>query len=268
MTSKLKFLNIVFLVLFFHMFFDYVDAEEPILISISSSLDKVVFDGKWTDPLEWKQSSYNKLYYEDNSLIHLRTAHQDNFIYVQLNFESDQIIDKGSDNAMICFDTRNDKTDIAQSDDYCFLTIIDVKKPFTYQGNNISSINGYFNEIPNDKNFVAIGTASDKFDRYNKIPHASYEFRIPLDMLGRSDNYGFYVSVYDGNSQNHYSWPYKIKNQNSTSFSSPSQWGDLISPDKSLPEFNSLLMFSLISSLMIISVFITKFNMFKIYFRS
>lgn len=264
MTNKLTSLIFMFLILFFHTFFGYVDAEEPILISISSSLDKVVFDGKWTDPLEWKQSSYNKLYFEDNSVIHLRTAHQDNFIYVQINFESDKIINKGYDSAMVCFDTKNDKTDISQSDDYCFSTTIDVKKPVTYQGNNISSRNGSFNEISNDKNFIAIGTASDKFDRYDKIPHASYEFRIPLDVLGRSDNYGFFVSVYDGDSQNYYSWPYEIKNQNSTSFSSPSQWGDLVSPDKSLPEFNFLVMFSLIFSLMTVSIIITKFNMFKI----
>jgi hypothetical protein len=252
----------MFLILFFHTFFDYVDAEEPILISISSSLDEVVFDGKWTDPLEWKQSSYNKLYFEDNSVIHLRTAHQDNFIYVQINFESDKIINKGSDSAMICVDTKNDKTDISQSDDYCFSTTLDTKNSFTYRGNNNSSIDDSFDIIPNDKNFIAIGTASDKFDRYNKIPHASYEFRIPLDVLGRSDNYGFYISVYDGDSQNYYSWPYEIKNQ--TSFSSPSQWGDLVSPDKSLPEFNLLVMFSLIFSLMTVSIIITKFNMFKI----
>ncbi len=83
-----------------------------------------------------------------------------------------------------------------------------------YQGNSIPAINGRFTKIPNDENFVAIGTASDKFDRYSTTPHASYEFKIPLDVIGRSNNYGFYISAYDTDPQNHYSWPYDIKKNN------------------------------------------------------
>jgi len=88
--------------------------------------------------LEWKQSSYNNLLFDDGAMIHLRTANQENFIYVQINFESDKIIDKGFDSAMVCFDTKNDKTLTLQSNDYCFLTILDTKKLFTYQGNGDS----------------------------------------------------------------------------------------------------------------------------------
>ena len=261
MKSKLKLFYILLFLLFF-IYFENSYAEEPILISISSNLDQVVFDGKWTDSYEWKQSSYNRLIFDDGNEIHLRTAHQGNFIYVQINFASDIVINQGYDSAMICFDTKNDKTLTLQSDDYCFSTILDTKKSFTYQGNGDPVINNSFVKIPNDKNFIAVGTASDKYDRYSKIPHASYEFKIPLDILGRSDNYGFYVSVFDGDSQNHYSWPYEIKKQNL--ISSPSQWGDLISPDKSLPEFNFSILFSFIISFMMILVIITKLNLFKI----
>jgi len=251
--------------LFFYIFYENVYAEEPILITLSSNLDKVIFDGKWTDPWEWKQSSYNKLYFEDDgAMIHLRTAHQDNSIYIQINFESDKTINKGFDSAMVCFDTKNDKTIIPQDDDYCFSTILDTKKSFSYQGNNSTEINNSFIRIPNDKNFIAIGTASDKFDRYSKVPHSSYEFKIPLDVLGRSDNYGFYINIFDGDSENHYTWPYEIKSQNSNLFSSPNQWGDLVSPDKSLPEFHySILFFVLV--LMIFFVTTTRFNLFKIH---
>ncbi|MCV0410644.1 hypothetical protein [Nitrosopumilus sp.] len=262
MKNKLKTLNVLFIILFSSILFESVYAEDPILISISSDLDQVIFDGKWTHVYEWKQSSYNRLVFDDGNEIHLRTGHQDNFIYVHINFASDTNIEKGSDSAIICFDTKNDKTMIPQSDDYCFSTTLDTKNSFTYRGNNNPSIDDSFDIIPNDKNFVGVGTTSDKYDRYSKVPHTSYEFRIPLDVLGRSDNYGFYVSVYDGDSQNHYSWPYEIKNQ--TSFSSPNQWGDLVSPDKSLPEFNLLVMFSLIFSLMAVSIIITKLNVFKI----
>ncbi len=239
----------------------FLDAfgEEPILISLSSDLDQVIFDGKWTTTSEWKKSSYNHLKFDDGTEIHLRTAHQENFIYIQINAASDMIINKGSDSAIVCFDTKNDKTTIPQTDDYCFSTSLGRNSYFTHQGGNISAINGFFKKITNDKDFVAIGTVSDKVDRYNKTPHASYEFRIPLDVLGRSDNYGFYVSVFDADTQNHYSWPYNIENKSILSIPSPSQWGDLISPDKSLPEFNFSMLLSFLIPLTI-TIIITRFT--------
>ena len=256
-------LSILFIILFSYTLFENVYAEEPILITFSPNIDEIFFDGKWTDAYEWKQSSYNKLIFENDTKVHLRSAHQGNFIYLQVNFESDSHIDPGMDSAMVCFDTKNDKTVIPQSDDYCFLTILDTKKSYTFQGNNTLSPNDFI-KIPNDENFIAIGTASDKFDRYSKSPHASYEFKIPLDVLGRSDNYGFSISVYDEYKQNQYSWPSSIIKQNSFSFSSPSQWGNLVSPDKSLPEFHSSIILYFIIPSFVIFAIITKFNLFKL----
>ncbi len=245
----------LFSILLFQIFFTDTYAEEdPILITISSDLDKIIFDGKWTSITEWKKSSYNRFNFEDGSKIHLRTAHQDNFIYIQINFESDQVINKKTDSALVCFDTKNDKTIIPQFDDYCFSTTLDGKTSFTYQGNNLPAVNGFFTKIENDKNFVGVGTASDQNDRYNITPHASYEFKIPLDVIGRSNNYGFYFSVFDAYSQNHYSWPHNIEQKSLTSIASPSQWGELISPDKSLPEFNFSLLFIAIFPIMIFTL--------------
>ena len=124
MTIELKFLSVLLLILFLHISLVDAYAEDPILISISSNLDQVIFDGKWTNSNEWKQSSYNRLFFDDRTEIHLRTAHQDNFIYVQINVASDMTINKGSDSAIVCFDTKNDKTIIPQSDDYCFSTTL------------------------------------------------------------------------------------------------------------------------------------------------
>ena len=76
---------------------------------------------------------------------------------------------------------------------------------------------------------------SDKEDKYSAISHASYEFKIPIELIGRSDNYGFYVNVFDANSNVAYSWPEEIKLE-SFSIPNPSLWGNLISPDKSLLE--------------------------------
>jgi len=263
MTTKVKFLSVLLLILFFHVSLVDAFAEDPILISISSNLDQVIFDGKWTNSNEWKQSSYNRLYFDDGAEIHLRTAHQENFIYVQINFASDMIINKGSDSAIVCFDTKNDKTVIPQSDDYCFSATLDGKKPFTYQGNSFLAINDFFTKIPNDKNFVAVGAASDRHDRYNKTPHASYEFKIPLNVLGRSDNYGFYISVFDAYSQNHYSWPYNIEKQSLLSITSPSKWGDLVSLDKSLPEFHWVPLILLITTISMI--FASRFGSLSLF---
>ncbi len=260
MTLKNFFIFHIFLLIILSQVI-FLDAfgEEPILISLSSDLDQVIFDGKWTHVAEWKKSSYNHLKFDDGTEIHLRTAHQENFLYIQINAASDMIINKGSDSAIVCFDTKNDKTKIPQTDDYCFSTSLGRNSYFTYQGGNVLAINGFFKKITNDKDFVAIGTVSDKVDRYNKTPHASYEFRIPLDVLGRSDNYGFYVSVFDADTQNHYSWPYNIEKKSILTIPSPSQWGDLISPDKSLPEFNFSMLLSFLIPLTI-TIIITRFT--------
>lgn len=216
-----------------------VYASDQILISISSDLNKVIFDGKWTHTNEWKRSSEDRLRYDDGTRIQLRTAHQGNFIYVFIDAISDVHIDKGADRALVCFDTKNDKTKVPNSDDYCFSVTLDRKNPFTYQGGGLLAVNNHFSKIANPDGFIGIGSVSDKNDRYNKIPHASYEFRIPLDVLGRSSNYGFYVSVFDAYTQNNYSWPYEINTSGVLTIPSPNQWGELVSPDKSLPEFSS-----------------------------
>lgn len=255
---------IFFLIILSPVIFLDAFGEEPILISISSDLNQVIFDGKWTNSEEWKRSSYDLLEFNDGTKIHLRTAHQENFLYIQINAAYDMIINKGSDSAVVCFDTKNDKTKIPQLDDYCFSTSLGSNNYFTYQGGSISAINGFFKKIPNHKDFVAIGTASDKFDRYNRTPHASYEFRIPLDVLERSDNYGFYISVFDAHTQNNYSWPYNIEKKSILTIASPSQWGDLVSPDKSLPEFNFTVLSFILIPLIMLSIVISKSNLFKL----
>ncbi len=59
----------------------------------------------------------------DETII-LRTAHQDNFIYIFVDVLSDTILDKGADRTTICFDINNDKSTTAKDDDYCFVAIL------------------------------------------------------------------------------------------------------------------------------------------------
>jgi len=162
MTDNLFYVLIFLCTLFFlQPYFLNSYAEEPILISISSGLENIIFDGKWSNNIEWKHSSYNYFEYEDGTKIHLRTAHQGNFIYVHINVATDMIINKGIDSAIVCFDTKNDKTVIPSSDDYCFSTAINRKNSFTYQGGSFLAINGHFKKIPNHKDFIAVGSAND-----------------------------------------------------------------------------------------------------------
>jgi len=81
---------------------------EPIMITKSPYMDQVTFDGIWTHETEWKKSSLNSIR-TDQGTIYLRTAHQGNFVYVFLDVIPDTHLDKGSDKAVICFDTENDK---------------------------------------------------------------------------------------------------------------------------------------------------------------
>jgi len=215
-----------------------VNATQSILITYSDTMDKVVFDGKWTDGLEWKQSSWDQISTTNGDAIHIRSAHQGDFIYILLDVVADRSIDHISDIALVCIDGLNDKTSIAGADDYCFLASLDGKQGFVYQGGSSLALNGYFKKIQNSDGFVGVGGKSDQNDKYSQIPHTSFEFKIPLNLFGRSDVYGFYVLVYDASNDQYYSWPHGFYPDNSLDVPSPNNWGILVSPDKSIPEFN------------------------------
>lgn len=218
--------------------FSIVYAFESIPITVSGTLDKIIFDGKWTFEYEWKASSLNTYSYDNDTQIILRSAHQGNFVYIFLDAITDYHLDELNDHAVICFDTKNDKTEIPNSNDYCFMTWLDDKNISVYNGNETSSDDNYFKKIPNPVDFVGISAASDTNDRYTPIPHPSYEFRIPTDLIGRENVYGFYFLVYDGHMNKTYTYPQNLKSENFIKVPSPSVWGEIYSPDKSLPEFS------------------------------
>ena len=85
---------------------DYVFGEEEILITKSFDINKVIFDGIWTFETEWKRSSL-EIINTDNGPIYIRIAHQDEFVYVMVNVESDKHPNKGFDKTIMCFDTDN-----------------------------------------------------------------------------------------------------------------------------------------------------------------
>jgi len=215
----------------------FASSTEPILITISPDMEKIIFDGKWTFFTEWKESSLTKVSFDDKQII-LRTAHFENFIYVFVDSINDYTLDKGMDKATICFDGQNNKSKISDKNDYCFSSTLGYKQGIVFQGGSFSAVSGNFQKISNPDGFIAISSVSDENDRYTKIPHPSYEFKIPIDLIQRSNNYGFYLSVYDAGSDTFYNFPKETIRENLLKIPSPSLWGDIISPDKSLPELN------------------------------
>jgi hypothetical protein len=263
----------VLIVIFLSLFPDQIHAideinnEKSILITKSNSMEEINFDGKWTFYQEWKQTSWNPIKSDENIVFHLRTAHQGNSIYVLIDATSDTNTNIESDKATVCIDSKNNKSEFFDNNDYCFIvqleernfidTLLNKQDNFILQGN--SQLKS-FEELEKIKvkEFVGIGTISDKEDKYSSIPHASYEFKIPIELVGRSDNYGFYVNVFDASSNVVYSWPENIKLEN-FDIPSPSLWGNLISPDKSLlenSENESMDFFVILFAIVIISAVI------------
>jgi len=232
-------------------------AQSTIPITKSDYMDKVEFDGRWTFPKEWKPSSYNDII--DQRHVVIRTAHQDNYIYVMLDATIDTTIDKTKDYAIVCFDTKSDQSLKPDSNDYCFKVQLGSDKAFTLQGSD----SGEFKSAGNHKDLIAVGGVSDENDRYTPVPHPTYEFRIPIELLERTNTYGFYLQVFDHSNATTYAWPSEIIYENSE-IPSPSKWGIIFSPDKSLPEYDLPILVLILGTLstVILSSKIKKINLF------
>jgi len=254
---------IISTVLLFPSKISLASVDEPILITTSANMEQVIFDGKWTFFSEWKSSSLNNFSYDDGMKIILRSAHHGDFMYFFVDALSDFTLDKGMDKATICIDGENNKNKISDDNDFCFSSTLGNNQGIVFQGGSINAITGNFQKISNPENFIGLSSISDENNRYSQIPHTSYEFKIPIELIQRSDNYGFYLSVYDAGSNTFYSWPEDSPRKNFLKIPSPNNWGEIVSPDKSLPELNLPMAVLVIS---ILSVIIVQFKT-KILFK-
>ncbi len=211
---------------------------EQILTTLRDDADNTIFDGKWTFLQEWKSTSEDIVEYDDGTKFVIKTGHDYENLYVLIDFITDTSFDKSADRGIVCFDTKMNRGSIPDKDDYCFSVVLGSQRAITLQGGHFLAQKGYWIRTENHPNLIAVGNISDKNDRYTSIPHSTYEFKIPLEAIGRSDMYGFYVGVYDVKSHKEYSWPKYIANERYPYVSAPDKWGELISPDKSIPEFN------------------------------
>ena len=207
-------------------------ADEPIKVTISSTLHNVQFDGDWTFTSEWKNSSYDELLFDDDKLV-LRTAHYDGFFYIMVNYLTDFTYDHIADHAIVCFDGY-DTSSIADETDWCYTVSRNSGNGHTLQGGSPIFQTSHFNLVKNHPDFVAHGGMSGKNDPYVWAPHAAYEFRIPIEQIGFQDEYGFFVQVFDGNDVKTY--PKEFSGKYPQKIPSPTKWGKIISPDRSITE--------------------------------
>ena len=237
---------------------------QSIPITQSSTMDKIIFDGKWTFPQEWKQSSYDEIQ-TGSEIIPLRTAHQDNFIYILIDVVTDNTIDNNEDSTLVCFDAKNEKNTIPDENDFCFMIKLGSDKVVTFQGKQSEG----FQVVQNHDSLIGIGGISDENDRYSNQPHGVYEFRIPIELLERTNQYGFYAHVFDFTESATYTWPSEIDLESSSDIPSPDSWGLIYSPDKSLPEYELpiLILILGIFSMILLTSKSKSLNLFSIYRR-
>ena len=210
-------------------------ADEPIKTSYAD-MENIQIDGEWTYGSEWKPTSFDKFSYDKEDAIVLRTAHQDKFFYVFIDYLTDFTNDHIADRAIVCFDGY-DTSSIADESDWCYAVSRGSGNGHTLQGGSPIYQTSHFNLVKNHPDFVAHGGTSGEYDRYVATPHAAYEFRIPIEQIGFQDEYGFFVQVFDGNDIKTY--PKEFSGKFPQKIPSPVKWGKIVSPDHSISNYDS-----------------------------
>ena len=225
-------------------------------IAFTSNLDDVVFDGIWSNETEWKPGSVTRVK-SDTSNFAIKYAHDYENLLVFISVISDTTPSRISDKAIICIDSKNDAGNVPKKDDFCFIAKMGSDEPITLQGGGLIATQGFFERISNHQELIAIGGTSGQWDRYSKTPHSSYEFKIPLEIIGRSNSYGIFIAIHD--SGNYFGWP-NVKLEKYPFIPEPNKWGQLVSPDKSIPEFELpfLMLLPAIAFVAILSNFFSK----------
>lgn len=250
----MKFIYFSLLILIFN--FPIVFAEE-IFITYTDADSEIVIDGLWSHSHEWKKSSETKIQEDALNQLVIRSAHNYEKIFVLVDVVIDESKNILQDKSIICFESKTQQNNLSNPT-YCFEILFD--GIVTTLMKNPESPNSQFTKIENHDDTKAISGISNQYDRYSKTPHVSYEFQIPIDVIGRSDVYAFYAEVYDAETNLQMLWPSNLENT-TASLTNSESWGEMISPDKSIPEFSSpLIIFVVLVSTMIIMQFKTKFS--------
>lgn len=210
---------------------NFVYADQTVT-TLRDDGNATVWDGKWSFLQEWKRTSYT-----DADGMALRIGHDYNYLYVLLDAVPQTSFVKNTDYGIVCITANLTSKNFATKDDHCFMLPLETRNAITLQGGSPLSITNHYTRVQNDPQLITASGISDTNDRYSNSPHPTYEFRIPIKLIGRSDMYHFYAATYDTTNNHMTTWPKNIDITKFPNIPSPSQWGDLISPDKSIPEF-------------------------------
>jgi hypothetical protein len=177
-------------------------------------------DGRWTTSFEWDGAGEHEQDFDDGTRLVIRSMYDGEYLYLLLDLIADRY-DESTGRAFVCFDTDHDGG-LQDSRDYCFMGALEgVQK--TYQGKDSVGIDFDFLETKGPGDFMVLGSMSES--PYSSSSHPVYEFRIPIDFLGYSEEYGFYAIVLDSGSS--YAVPDNFI-RSPIPIPSPSEWGLLI----------------------------------------
>ncbi len=221
-------------------------------IIVPKSTIPVQLDGIWSTKTEWTDASETKIV-ENGLTAYLRAKYDAKFLYVLIDFVSDQTLLTGNW-GVVCFDTKADSGKAPLRDDYCFYRAIrgagikggDVFTSGIMQGNGTSwTVKEEGRVIPDFEARMTHSQSTDPYDSKNH--HVSYEFKIPIRSKGflnwnLEEKMKFYVYVNDGWYNNFVEWPTNAGGKRfaigsptiKDVLASPSDWGILHLKPKSL----------------------------------
>ena len=193
-------------------------------------------DGMWSTRTEWTDASETVIM-QNNLTAYLRAKYDETFVYILIDFISDQGLERSSDLAIVCFDTKNNGGNAPMSDDYCFYRITRAGDDLDgiIQGNGMEWIILQEAETwdPYDEKFdaaVAYSQMNDPYDSTNK--HVIYEFRIPIESYYLAEMMKFYIYANDAYNDEFVQWPTNAGGKQFRSIvkdvlPAPNKWGSL-----------------------------------------
>ncbi len=152
-------------------------------IPSSPSTNEVTVDGKWTTPDEWIDATE---LHAAGGLGYVCIKDDEESLYVLIDFTSDRTLDD-RDMARVRLDTRNDKSDKPQADDYVLLVDWIAGKIIARaaKGNGSAWVSAGEN-----LGFKIESSNDSENDPYSVRPHVIYEFAIPRAVLGDESEIG------------------------------------------------------------------------------
>jgi hypothetical protein len=213
-----------------------VEKQLPSVVTVAKSKEPVEVDGRWTTMTEWIEAVGLEVT-DGEFTAYLRAKHDNVFLYILIDFVSDQGLDNSADVAVVCFDTGKDGGNNPLDDDYCFYRVTRAGEfmdgIIQGDGKGWKVLHESRTWDPYEEKFdAAIGYSSmnDLYDSVNK--HVIYEYRIPIDSYGLKEHMGFYVYVNDAFKNRFIEWPAdagakQLKLIVKDVLPSPDKWGSM-----------------------------------------